>query len=341
MKRLLISTRTLQAAGRSAAAVALAACAALIAAFVSGTLSSCEHKGFCEPDSPVSRVHVLFDWRKAPGAEVTGMSLYLYPSDGGEMLRYDFDNALGGVVEIPHGRYRALFMNNNAETVLLRGTEGYESFEAYTRAAYLLEPLGLQSSPAEANPAGEAVALPADPVWSGRDDAVEVLAAKASGGSAYDQQLTFYPVRETARYTVDVLNAKNLRYVSAMSFSLSGLSGSLSVASGARSPLRTTLPFEGRADADAGTATGGFHTFGLPSSSNKLRTLVIYVIMTDGSKQFYTFDVSNQVNNAPDPQNVRIVIDGLTLPQPIVEPGGGGFQPSVDDWVGETIEMEM
>ena len=334
-------SRTLRALGTTVAAMALALCAALAAALIAATLPSCEHKGFCDPDPAVSRVRVTFDWRKAPGAAVTGMSLYLYPESGGEALRYDFDNALGGVVEIPPGTYKALFLNNDTENVLFRGTGGYGTFEAYTRQAHLLEPLGLQSSPADANPTGEAVALPADPLWAGRDNAVEVLAAKASPNSAYDRELTFFPERETPRYTVEVRNAENLRYVSAMSFSLSGLSGSLAVASGTRDALRTTIPFEGRTDADAGTATGHFHAFGLPSSGNRLRTLVIYVILTDGSKQFYPFDVSGQVNDAPNPMEVRIVIDGLKLPHPIVEPGGGGFQPTVDDWVGETIEMEM
>ena len=341
MKRKPISPHTLQALGLSAAAVLLTVCAALAAALVAGTLSSCEHKEFCEPSPSVSRVRVVFDWREAPGASVTGMSLYLFPSSGGEALRYDFDNALGGTVEIPPGSYRALFLNNNTETVLLRGTESYEAFEAYTRQAHLLEPLGLQLSPAEANPSGEEVALPADPLWAGRDGAVEVPPATGGGGEAYDHRLTFFPKRETPRYRVEVVNAKNLKYVSALSFSLSGLSGSLTAATGARSPLRTTVPFEGRTDAEDGTATGSFHAFGLPASGNRLRTLVIYVILTDGSRQFYTFDVSRQVNEAPDPMEVRILIDGLTLPQPIVEPGGGGFQPSVDDWIGETIEMEM
>ena len=335
------SVPMLRAAGLSAAAFLTTACAALVALLIAGTFSSCEHKGFCDPSPAVSRVRVTFDWRKSPGAAVTGMSLYLYPESGGEALRYDFDNALGGIVEIPPGEYKALFLNNDTENVLFRGTGAYAGFEAYTRQSHLLEPLGLQGSPADANPAGEAVALPADPLWAGSDEKVEVLPATGAAGEAYDQELTFLPGRETPRYTVEVRKAENLKYVSAMSFSLSGLSGSLTVASGSRDALRTTLPFEGRTDADAGTATGSFHAFGLSSSGNRLRTLVIYVILTDGSKQFYTFDVSGQVNDAPNPMEVRIVIDGLVLPHPIVEPGGGGFQPSVDDWEGETIEMEM
>ena len=52
-----------------------------------------------------------------------------------------------GTVEIPFGRYRALFLNNDSETLLLRGTERFTSFELYTRTSTLLEPLGLQGNP--------------------------------------------------------------------------------------------------------------------------------------------------------------------------------------------------
>ena len=329
----------LRAAGLSAAAVFATACAALIAALIAGTFSSCEHKGFCDPDPAVSRVRVTFDWRKAPGATAAGMSLYLYPESGGEMLRYDFDNAAGGTVEIPHGTYKAVFLNNDTEGVLLRGTGRYDVFEAYTRPAYLLEPLGLQSNPAGANPSGEAVCLPPDRLWTGCDEKVEILPAQAAVVAPYNQEVTFYPEQATSYYTVEIRNVQNLNYVSALSFSLSGLSGNLMVATGGRSPLRTTLPFEGRADEAASSVTGAFHTFGLSASSNRMRTLALYVVLSDGSKQYYTFDVAQQVNKAKNPKRVHILIDGLTLPKPIVE--GGGFRPTVDDWVGENVEVEM
>ena len=126
-------SRTLRALGTTVAAVALTLCAALAAALIAGTLSSCEHKEFCDPEPPLARVRVLFDWRNAPGASATGMSLYLYPDGGGEALRYDFPNASGGTVEIPFGRYRALFLNNDSEVNLVRGAEDFSSFEVYTR----------------------------------------------------------------------------------------------------------------------------------------------------------------------------------------------------------------
>lgn len=300
--------------------------------------SSCEHKGFCDPDPIVSRVNVVFDWSKAPGATATTMSLYLYPADGSEMLRYDFANSTGGIVKVPVGKYRALCVNNDTETVLLRGTDKYDTFEAYTRPSYLLEPLGILIDPASANPAGEAVVLHADRLWMGRDLLVEILPVEAGSRVPHDQQITLYPEAETSSYTVEIRNVENLQYASSVCFSLSGLSGSLT-ADGRRSPERSLTPFAANADISAARITGGFHGFGLSTSSNEVRTLTLYVIFSNGGKQYYTFDVSTLVNSASDPKNVHIIIDGLKLTKPMEE--GGGFAPQVDDWVGENIEMDM
>lgn len=302
--------------------------------------ASCEHKGFCDPDPAVSRVHVVFDWRKALGSTASTMSLYLYPEDGGEMLRYDFSNAVGGVVEIPPGKYRVLCVNNDTETVLLRGTDKYDTFEAYTRPSYLLEPLGMLVDPTSANPTGEAVVLQADRLWIGRELSVEILPATFGSTAPHDQEITLYPEAESCSYTVEIRNVTNLQYVSALCFSLSGLSGNLLAADGTRSPERSMIPFDARADVPAFLITGGFHGFGLSTSENTKRTLTLYAILSSGAKQYYTFDVSAQVNGAANPKNVHIVIDGLSLPKPIVE-GSGGFTPQVDDWVGENIEMDM
>lgn len=333
----------LRAAGLSAAAVFATACAALIAALIAGTLSSCEHKGFCEPGAATARLRVLFDWRNAPGSTATGMSLYLYPETGGEPLRYDFPNAFGGTVEVPFGRYRALCLNNDSETLLLRGTETFPGFEAYTRPSSLLEPLGLQGNPEGANPPDEPVVLPPGALWSGREYPVELSPSDLRPGKQEgeaDKQLTLYPETKTCTYTVEIVNARNLKYASALSFSLSGLSGSFAPGTDRRSPMRSTLPFPARADEANGKVNARFFCFGTSASDNASRMLSLYVILSDGSKQYYTFDVSAQVNGAPDPKNVRIVIDGLTLPKPIVN-GEGGFHPSVDEWQNITVEINM
>lgn len=61
--------------------------------------------------------------------------------------------------------------------------------------------------------------------------------------------------------------------------------------------------------------------------------------MSDGSKNYYTFDVTRQVDDAADPRDVHIILDSLSLPKPIVN--GGGFQPVVDEWQNVEVEIPM
>ena len=342
MKTVSTSPRILKALFQTSLASVTMLLCALIGALLSGSLTSCDHKELDRLSASCARVRVLFDWRKAPGASAKGMSLYLYPQTGGDPLRYDFPNASGGTVEIPFGRYRALFLNNDSETLLLRGTERFASFELYTRTSTLLEPLGLQGNPEGANPPDEPVVLAPDALWAGQEDPVELslsdLRADPTVGDA-DKEITLYPQGKTCTYTVEIRRVQNLKYTSALSFSLSGLSGNLFAGRGERSSLRSTIPFPAKADGAAEKVTARFLCFGTSTSANPLRTLSLYVILSDGSKQYYTFDVSAQVNEAPDPKNVHILIEGLNLPKPIAN--GGGFHPTIDEWQSITEEINM
>lgn len=75
------------------------------------------------------------------------------------------------------------------------------------------------------------------------------------------------------------------------------------------------------------------------SSSPSAHKLVIYAIMADGSKNYYTFDVTTQVDEAASPHDVHILLDGLPLPKPIVN--GGGFHPVVDEWQNIDVDVPM
>ena len=66
---------------------------------------------------------------------------------------------------------------------------------------------------------------------------------------------------------------------------------------------------------------------------------MVYAILNDGKKYSFTYDVTAQIHEAPDPKNVHIVLDGLPLPKPI--DNGGGFAPTVDDWNTEEVEISM
>ena len=48
---------------------------------------------------------------------------------------------------------------------------------------------------------------------------------------------------------------------------------------------------------------------------------------------------TKQVQSAPDPKHIVIVVSGLEVPKPIVN--GSGFRPKVDDWQTKEIEVGM
>ena len=84
---------------------------------------------------------------------------------------------------------------------------------------------------------------------------------------------------------------------------------------------------------------GETETFGALPMEHTLR---LTMKPSDGSIQEAQFDVTKQVNEAPDPQVVHLVIDQLTIRKPENDSGSsGGFQADVGGWTDWTIEVEM
>ena len=129
---------------------------------------------------------------------------------------------------------------------------------------------------------------------------------------------------------------KNLKYATQMCGSLSGMAPSLLFGDESLGTECVTIPFESVSDG-VSTITGRFYTFGHHEENTAPHKLLLYVWFVDGSKYYYTFDVTDQIHSAPDKRHVHIIIDGLDFPQPIGN--GSGFQPSVDDW--QTVEEDI
>lgn len=88
--------------------------------FAALAVASCEHKDLCYDHSHTIDVEVVFDWRNASEAAPESMSLYLFPTNGGEALRYEFTDCGGGTIRVPVGNYGALCLNSDTENVTYR-----------------------------------------------------------------------------------------------------------------------------------------------------------------------------------------------------------------------------
>lgn len=311
---------------------------AAAAAAVLAAATSCEHKELCYDHSDAVDVEVVFDWCNAPDASPESMSLYLFPA-GGEALRYEFTDCRGGTIRVPVGGYEALCLNSDTENVTYRNAERRETFEVTTRTADLLSGLSVLGVLSDGVPRvdgteSERVILPPDMLWSDYAESVEL---KPTAGTP---TVTLSPEMSICRYTVEIRNAANLKYVSGISGSLSSMAESLYPGVGCDATCKTgaTIPFDAAVSADKSTVTGELFAFGCPSA-RKTHTLTVYAVLSDESKWYYTYDVTDQIHSAPDRRDVHIVLDGLPLPKPIVN--GGGFQPDVDDWQSVNVDIEM
>ena len=302
----------------------------LLAAAVLAVLSltSCEHKDLCYDHYHNTKIQVVFDWKNAPDATPETMRLYLFPIDGGRPRTYEFIDYRGGHVNVPAGRYKALCVNSDTESVLYRNTDSFDGFEAYAPEGVLN--VGGSPAPRAEGTSGERIAGSPDRLYSDRLYDLVIEPSKES------QTVTLYPALSVCRYRVTITNVSNLKYISpdGVSGALTGMSGGMLVG---RNEL-TSVPFGVVSDGTS-TLTADFLVFGQTGPEDPVHKLVIYVIMSDGRRNYYTFDVTWQVDGAPDPRDVHIMLDGLPLPKPIVN--GGGFHPTVDEWQNVEVDVPM
>ncbi len=316
---------------------------------------SCEHKDLYYDELHTVTVNVLFDWQDAPDASPEGMCVFFYNEDGSLYRRCDFTGTTGGSVELPIGNFMAICYNHDTDGVNFSGQDNYYTHEAYTRDGSVFESVyGSAFNSSYRDNDDERVVITPDMMWGCTATDIEISSEgisyicvpedeKDSGSgerkSSKEYTITLYPHQLVCEYSYEILNVKNLKYAPQMCGSLSALAPSLLFATEELGTECVTLPFAAISDGDS-QITGGFYTFGNNESNDETHYLMLYVWMTDGNRYCYIFDVTDQVDGAADPRHVHIVIDGLELPQPIVN--GSGLHPSVDGWQnGDEIYIFM
>lgn len=303
-------------------------------------LTSCYQKELCYTHPHTKGVNVVFDWRNAPSAHPASMSLYMHPRDDGSPSQYELAGRDGGRIELSPGLYDALCINGDGSRNYFRNTESLETFEVYTREVKSLEGIDelIAKLPRAKGAGGEPVVHEPDSVWCDVTQSPFALPSGVDQENA-DYTLTLYPRPLFRTCTVEIRNVENLQYVQgSLSATLSGLSGGVMASSGTPTDSHVTVPFGLRPH---GTAlTGSFRTFGYAPKKQVSHKLVVYAVLKDGSRRFFTYDVTDQVRNAPDPFHIRIVLDKLTLPVSIS--GSGGFKATLSEWKdGGTIEVKL
>lgn len=313
--------------------------AALAVAAMSALLSSCLHKDLYMDEELTQRLVVRFDWRYAPDADPESMALYLYGEDGTAPVRYVFDNKRGGEIKAEFGLHHAIAMNaDNTDWARLRRGESIETIEVSTQDAADLAAQGLNSASLPRTKGTESERMAATPgmLWAVRTNNISVVPRQGT------DTITVYPHEAVCHYVVDVLDVSNLDGVSSTTIdaNLSGMAEAYCAGSDNGTDTPVTMNFQLRANKGANSLHGEFLTFGECANTVAKHYLTVYMVLSDGSKWWYPFDVTDQVAKAPDPRHVHIIVSGLPLPEP---PSGGspGFNPDVNDWQVINVELKM
>ncbi len=301
-------------------------------------LVSCRHKDLFFENPERRDVRVAFDWQNDPEANPASMAVLLFPTRNDQNIRFDFTGRDGGHVTLPPDSYMGVaFNSDNTDWVRFSNTDDYENLEIYTAPAYELQASGAvtRNIPRAPESEEEPHARTPETLWT---DSQENLLLNPDDK---EKVFTFYPADGICYYTVDIIDVKNITYSTGIEIdaTLSGMSRGWLPGRKTTSSSKVTFPFTLSADIPDSTLHGEFKTLGEVPNDEGDHFLSVYMILSDGSKRYYSYKVTDQIRTAHDPHHVHIIVKGLDIPKPLS--GGAGLIPDVNDWSNVDVGLDM
>ncbi len=284
-----------------------------------------------------------FDWADVPEASPGKMSLMVF-ADGSQPVEFQFRGKEGGDVDLAEGEYQFIGYNGDTEMAVRGMTWG--EFEVYSQEtdlnAYSRMFATTRNVPRTKGTEEQLVIYEPDELWTGvKESAVAVNLATLG------QTVTIPMEATTCVYNFVIRNIDNFIYVRDITATLTGMSGSWFPALHSPSDTHCIIPFHMEKDDTELVIRGGVRTFGhCPDYEEGIYSehfLVIYAEMIDGTKYYYSIDVTEQMHEAEHliggETEIPIEIGSLPLPKPLVN--GSGFQPDVTVWNEVNIPIDL
>lgn len=307
------------------------------AALCCSVLSGCVYEDIepC-PGDYYGRIMIENHWNKAPDASPEGMAYFFFPEGGGEAWRFDLPGKSGGEIKIPTGRYRFIIINDDTYNVTFDNENSFNEMKVSTLPGSLAtgdagDGVDISKIPQLSGMENQKVRLCPDMLWCYSAECAEV-------GLERDYTvIPTYPRRIVSNYHFRITDVVNLKGVMRMSAAISGMASSVTLHNLARSSEAVIYQLKANKQGED-AISGDFLSYGLATTPGMNNYLVLFVWLTDGKRYIYKFDVTSQTVNAPDPMDVWLRIEGLTLPESS-SASGGGFDVSVDGWT--TIDINL
>lgn len=290
-------------------------------------LSACEHKELCFEHPHFSTVRVTFGWDGIAGYDrPEGMRVVFFPKHGGEKWMFDFPGGNGGTVRLPEGDYRVISFNYDSELIDWKNENDHATFTADTREIHSPDKTLSRVTP--------------DYLCGYNVD----LFSLEAPGTRTETVLPLHPKTMVCRYTYEVNGLRNLRHVADVRIGLSGMNGSLHMASGmASAKASESLLFGGAVSGEQ--IKGGCYTFGYSENDGERQLFKLYVKTHSGEMHVLEVDVTEQVIEGAlmwPIGDVHLVIDfDHEIPDGPTGGDDAGFDVDADDWedVNEDINM--
>lgn len=283
------------------------------------------------PTTLAGNVKVVFDWSKVAEPQASSMVLYLY-SDEHDVMNYWFNTPEGGTIKSYSGLHTAVCHSNDDPYVHhLRNHDTHSGFEIYTDNASVLVGQGISTRgiPRAEGTEEEPLRMTPSMIYGAQHSELHLRA------SDLEQIVTLYPEELVCHYSVEFVDVENLKNADLrIDASISSLAGGYYPGRMSATSEAVSHTFTLTTDDELTSLRSDFLTFGLPDGEELPHKICVYIALKNRTGSFYTFDVSDQVNKAPDPRNVNIKIYGLKLPEitPPPTPPEGGMSIEIDSW---------
>lgn len=286
------------------------------------------------------------------------MRVGMYNPDNHSLGYADFVGPEGGYISPEPGTYDILVYNFETESTILRGEDDFLKAEAYTNeiSPYLkgqIRPLLEQrrklrqerlaaSSVSEtaATDDEERVVYEPDHLFVGRvkgQDIPRLLLEEGDREIVIEVDAT--SIVET--WKIEIRGVQGAEYISSISAIISGQAASTYLYSGEDSDESVSVYFTMQTNrartSDEGMIMGSFNTFGKKPGVESELSLDVSITDSGGNTYNLHYDITSDFQD--NPERVIVVEDDISIDPP--SSGGGGFDPSVEDWDDVTSDIEL
>lgn len=282
-------------------------------------------------------VSIRYNWSECPDASPASMRLMAFDGSS-QAFPYPSSGSEGVTLYLPPRIFDFIAYNSDTDVLQHSGTQ-FNQFTISCMPTTLESTSRMfaftRSAPRAAGTEEDLTIYEPDRLWYAAKDGADIL----GGAHAY----TLRMAEATHTYTFIINNVENLGYARDILMTISGVSGGFYPATKTCTDTHCIVPFTATTDGST-TITATVRLFGhCPQNVSAEETpqhthmLVVYAELSDGSKWYYTIDVTNSMHDIDHlvtgdtgHTDTPIVLHDLPLPIPITN--GSGLHPSVDEW---------